>query len=121
MKVIQPNEADGNARTVRAAEGQVQFGREPPDHVFEILAVDQHRFAALETGIQHATVFTSAEITQNRNMKRQVRFARLYPLAAFTGMGVPLLLQRYRNWPPKSSLIPKRDSALGSGDWLHCP
>ena len=85
MEVIEASEADGDARTVRAAEGQVQLGRELPDHVFEIVPVDQDCFAAFELGVQHAAVFTSAEITQNRNMKRRIRLASFHPLAPFPG------------------------------------
>src|SRR5215510_478018 len=82
MEIVQFAESYGDAR---AAKRQVQFRSQAPHHVFEIVAIDEDRFASLQAGIEHSAVFAAAEIAQNGDPKRCFGIGELDGLTTLTG------------------------------------
>lgn len=82
MEIVQFAESYGDAR---AAKRQVQFRSQAAHHVFEIIAIDEDRFASLQAGIKHSAVFAAAEIAQNGDPKRCFGIGELDRLTTLTG------------------------------------
>jgi hypothetical protein len=85
MEIIEIQKFHRDTRAVRATEWKPELRGETPQHVFEVVAIDQYWFAALQLRVDRATILAAAEIAENRNPERLVGLGPLEALTSLTG------------------------------------
>jgi hypothetical protein len=90
MEIVEIQKFHRDTGTVRGAKWKPELRGETPQNVFEVIAIDRYRFAALQLRVDRATIPAAAEVAENGDPERRVGLGPLEALSSLAGFNFHL-------------------------------